>query len=412
MIFFYKIIGLILIPIIKLNIKLRINKEKELASRYKERFGISSISLKRKKKIIWIHAASVGEFKSTDYLIRNYYEKYTLLITTTTVSAAKYAEKTYGKKILHQFAPLDVDLWVKRFLKKWDPSLVIWIESDLWPATLHAIKKLKIKAILLNLRLSPTSFEKWKLYPSFYNNLLSCFSDIFAQSTNDQQRIQKLSNKNIKYIGNLKLTPSKYLKKAEIKNSKTIKIMLASTHEKEEVQLLPIFRELFDKFDNLELLIAPRHPERSIDISYLCSKFNFATKLESEKKITSNNITIIDSFGILQDYFTISDIVFLGGSLVAAGGHNPIEPAMHNCAIITGPELFNWQNIFDDMTKNEACLIIKSTKELKKELIRLLNNQNKIIKMQRNAHNFAKKQYFDTKLLDKTINKIMENILC
>ena len=102
-------------------------------------------------------------------------EKYTLLITTTTVSAAKYAEKTYGKKILHQFAPLDVDLWVKRFLKKWDPSLVIWIESDLWPATLNAIKKLKIKAILLNLRLSPTSFEKWKLYPSFYNNLQSLY---------------------------------------------------------------------------------------------------------------------------------------------------------------------------------------------------------------------------------------------
>lgn len=409
MIFIYKIIGFILIPLIKINTKKRIKNNKELSSRFKERFGISSIKLNNEKKIIWIHAASVGEFKSTDHLIRNYYKKYTLLITTTTVSAANYAEKKYGNKIIHQFAPFDVNIWVDRFLKNWDPFLVIWIESDLWPVTLHSIKNLNINAILVNLRLSPNSFKKWKLFPTFYNNLMHCFSDIFAQSKNDQERVESLSNKKIKFIGNLKLTASNYPEINNITESKKINIMFASTHKDEEEKLLSIFSVLNKKYKNLKLIIAPRHPERSKEIIYLCTKYKLSSKLESEINKESDDINIIDSFGILHDYFAISDIVFLGGSLVPAGGHNPIEPATNKCAIITGNIIFNWQNIFDDMIKSDSCSIVKSSSELKKELINLIDNQNEIKKMKRNAYNFAKKQFIDTKLLDETINKYMEN---
>ena len=182
MIYIYKVLGLILIPLIKLNVTIRIIRGKEMPNRYKERFGESAQLVKNDKKLIWIHAASVGEFKSSDYIIKNYHEKYKILITTTTVSAAKYAIKTYGNKIIHQFAPLDVSIWIKKFLKRWNPTLIIWIESDLWPATLSIIKEFKINALLVNVRLSPKSFKRWILIPSFYNNLLSCFSDIFAQS--------------------------------------------------------------------------------------------------------------------------------------------------------------------------------------------------------------------------------------
>ena len=145
MIYLYKILGFILIPIIKVNIKIRLKKNKEIKSRYKERFGCSNYNFKKNKKIIWIHAASIGEFKSAHYLIQNYHNDFTLLITTTTVSAANYANEHYKDKIIHQFAPYDVNIWVNKFLNYWNPKLVIWIESDLWPTTLLAIKKLNIK---------------------------------------------------------------------------------------------------------------------------------------------------------------------------------------------------------------------------------------------------------------------------
>ena len=139
----YRLLSYIAIPLILINICLRIIQKKEDKLRYKERFGKSSIQIPQ-NKIIWIHAASIGEFKSADVLINNLHKKYILLVTTTTVSAAEYAMKHYKDKIIHQFAPLDVDLWIKRFLQYWSPSLVIWIESDIWPITMYVLKKFKI----------------------------------------------------------------------------------------------------------------------------------------------------------------------------------------------------------------------------------------------------------------------------
>ena len=134
MIIIYKYLGIILIPLIKINLLLRILKGKENKNRFSERYGISSIE-RPEGDLIWIHAASVGEFKSTVLLIDTLHKKYTILLTTTTLSAANYAIKNYGHKIIHQFAPLDISIWVEKFLIKWRPKLVIWIESDLWPIT-------------------------------------------------------------------------------------------------------------------------------------------------------------------------------------------------------------------------------------------------------------------------------------
>jgi len=417
MIKIYKILGLILIPILKLNILFRINQGKEILDRHKERYGISNYKIKNDKDLIWIHAASVGEFKSADYFITKYHDRYNILITTTTVSAANYAFEQYNDKIIHQFAPLDVTVWVERFLEKWQPKLIIWIESDLWPITLTTFKKKKIKAILVNLRLSPKSFSRWKIAPSFYSNLLDCFSDIFSQSQIDQKRIRAISNKEISYIGNLKLSGiNNFIIKDDntkiYKDPYKIRIMMTSTHQNEESKMLPIFKKILSDYKNVNLIIAPRHPSRSKELVSLFLKNNLVSILESSSEIISEKIIIIDSFGILSKYFEISDIVFLGGSLVASGGHNPIEPAIKKCAILTGPQIFNWQNLFDDMIANEACIKIKTLKELDLNIRKLIKDKNKIIKMKNNAYNFAKKQYVDTNTLDKIINAYMGEQQC
>ena len=234
MIYIYKFLSLLLIPIIKLNIKKRIFQKKESASRYKERYGISSKAIKDKRKVIWIHAASVGEFKSSQYFINKYYENYNILITTTTLSASNYANQYYGDKVIHQFAPYDVSQWVNKFLNYWKPSLVIWIESDLWPNTLNAIYKKNIKSIIVNFRISPKSFKKWKLFPKFFNQIMITFSEIFAQSTLDKSRAEFILKKNIKFIGNLKIINSQNTikKNTNIKenvNKEKMQIMFRNT---------------------------------------------------------------------------------------------------------------------------------------------------------------------------------------
>ena len=413
MIYIYKILGFILIPIIKINIQLRIKKNKELETRYKERYGCSNYKFKDNKKIIWIHAASVGEFKSSDYFINKYSKNFNILITTTTVSASEYAIKNYGNNIIHQFAPLDIDIWINRFLNNWKPFFIIWIESDLWPSTLDNIKKKGINSILVNLRMSPNSLKKWKLIPSFYNNLLDSFNEIFVQSRIDLQRINEITQKKIHFIGNLKLTPpNNNLKKfplVNINRDKNIKfLMLTSTHLNEEIILLPVMKILLKKYKNLRLIIAPRHPERSKEIRLLCSTYNLEAQLHSEKNYSSNKILIVDSFGILSSYFKISDIVFLGGSLIPLGGHNPIEPALHQCAILTASHIFNWQNIFDDMINEKACIKVNSIGDLENNLINLLDNDEKIKNMKLNSFKFSQQNFVDTTTLDKITNNYLE----
>ena len=410
MIYLYKVLGFIFIPIIKINIILRIKKGKELKSRYKERYGKSIFNFKNNKKIIWIHAASLGEFKSSDYFINKYNKKFNILVTTTTVSAAELAIKNYGDKIIHQFAPLDVDIWINKFLDHWKPNFIIWIESDLWPSTLYNIRKKNIKAILVNLRLSPKSLKRWRLFPSFYDNLLSCFVYIFSQSKLDQERINKITNRKINFIGNLKLKQENIdLKNDYIfekkKEKNIIILMLASTHINEEAILLPSIKEILKKYTNLKIIIAPRHPERSKELVALCSSFNLKSKLLSESNYDYNKITIIDSFGILNSFYTISDIVFLGGSLIPAGGHNPFEPALKKCAIITGQNIFNWQNIFDNMINENACLKLDTAKDFKIILNNLLQDNDKINNMKNNSYKFFQKQFVDTEYLDRIINE-------
>tara|TARA_Y100000996_G_scaffold406984_1_gene384037 strand:+ start:111 stop:1349 length:1239 start_codon:yes stop_codon:yes gene_type:complete len=402
----YKIVGFLIIPLIMINLRIRVINGKEDKNRFRERYGITKLR-RPKGKIIWIHAASVGEFKSASVIINNLSDNFKILVTTTTLSAAIYAKQKFGKKIIHQYAPLDIKIWIERFINNWKPDLSIWIESDLWPVTLKTLKEKSIKSILLNLRISPKSFEKWLLFKNLYTDMLSGFNEIFVQSLQDQKRIKKLTNLKIKYIGNLKLSESekntnsntkikKYLKKNKI-------IFLASTHKNEEKQFFNIINYISKNLNNYKIIIAPRHPERSEEIISDLKNNKIDCSLINKSKNFKEKLFIINTFGQMQFYFSISDIVFLGGSLVKMGGHNPIEPARNNCAIITGPNIFNWHDIYKDMEKFKSCLIFNNIKEIENFIKNINKNNKKLVLLKRKAREFSKKNFFDTKLLFKII---------
>ena len=400
----YQLLSIIIVPIILINTYLRIFKNKEDKTRFRERFGKPSVQ-RPKNKVIWIHATSVGEFKSIHTIIEAYHSKYSILVTTTTKSAADYAVKNYTNQIIHQYAPFDVTTWINKFIHYWKPELILWIESDLWPNTLSIIKKSKINCLLLNARISPKSYARWKLIKNYYNELLQTFSIIFAQSINDQQRLQKLSDKKIQYIGNLKLSNIQQNQKINFeKNNSLITIMFASTHVGEENQILILIKNLKNKYKNLKFYLAPRHPERAGDISKLYTQHNIENILESHLNKNQDTV-IIDTFGKLPSYFNFSDIVFLGGSLTNNGGHNPIEPAMYNCAVITGNNVFNWQNIYDEMINENSCYLINNIEKLQEIIEVFINDRKKLNKYKKNASNFANNVFFDKKTLNQVINE-------
>ena len=404
----YKIISYFLIPLIKINTFIRILNKKEDKIRYKERFGFTNLQKPLGKELIWIHASSVGEFKSSDFLINNFFNNYNILITTTTKTAADYAITNYGDKIIHQYAPYDVTFWINKFLDFWQPKLVIWIESDLWPNTIVTLRERKITSVFLNARISPKSFNKWKYLSSYYKFITRTFFAIYAQSQNDLKRIERLTNNEVKYLGNLKLT-NKLRILPNLSTSTNINIMLASTHHNEEELIMPYIENISKKYPLINFFITPRHPERSRIIFDLLKSKKLNVGLHSRiKKNSKNQFLIIDSFGKMDEFYNISDIVILGGSFTNHGGHNPIEAAVANCAIITGPHIFNWQNLYEDMIKKNCCLMIKNSKELEHNIINLIEDKSQISKLKQSALSFSESVFFDEDKLLSVIKSKLE----
>ena len=408
----YQLIGYLIVPFIQLNIYLRILNNKEDKLRFSERFGITSIK-RPNGKLIWIHAASVGEFKSVSSIINQLHNNYNILITTTTIAASNYAIQNFGDKIIHQYAPFDIKGWVNRFLNNWEPSLILWIESDLWPTTLKLIKEKSIKSFLLNSRISPKSFNKWKYLKAFFKNITDTFDEIYAQSLLDKQRLELLTRRKINYFGNLKLTTiEKYNNKEKINLLKNKLLgskilMLASTHEGEEEIFINIIKKLIIKYNNLKIIIAPRHPRRSKSIVNIFKNEGIKTNIFDKSSNFTEDVFITDTLGEMTLYYLLSDIVILGGSFIKMGGHNPIEPANNNCVVITGPHIYNWENIFIDMINSNACIVCKTIDKLDQVIKNILLNKKKEIILKRKANEFAEKNFFE---IDKLILKINNNL--
>jgi len=185
--------------------------------------------------------------------------------------------------------------------------------------------------------------------------------------------------------------------------------MLASTHHNEEELIMPYIENISKKYPLINFFITPRHPERSRIIFNLLKSKKLNVGLHSRiKKNSKNQFLIIDSFGKMDEFFNKSDIVILGGSFTNNGGHNPIEAAVANCAIITGPHIFNWQNLYEDMIKKNCCLMIKNSKELEHNIINLIEDKSQISKLKQSALSFSKSVFFDENKLLSVIKSKLE----
>ena len=368
------VIIIILSPVI---VFYRILKKKENPKRFLEKFGF----FKKKRvngKLIWFHCSSVGELLSIVPLIEKFEKDKnikSILISTSTLSSSKIFKKFKFKKTIHQFYPIDNPLIVNKFLCYWKPTAAFFVESEIWPEMLRDLKRKKIKTFLLNARISKNSFHKWKYFKDFGISVFGVFDYIFPQNKETFNYLRHFKVKKMKILGNLKFSEPKRINNKSIKiNFLNRKILCAaSTHNNEEELISRIHLDLKSKINKLLTVIIPRHIERSREIIETLNSKNLRYVCHSEsKKIKKNtDVYLVDTYGESKSFYSLSKVVFLGGSFVPRGGQNPLEPIRYGCYITHGKHTFNFTEIYNLLKRKKLSFEAKNFSQLKKIILKL-----------------------------------------
>lgn len=385
----YRIFSVILFPFLEIYLFYRILKQKEDKKRLKERFGKPTIA-RPDGEVIWLHAVSVGEVNSSFILIENLLANNSdskILITSTTLTSAQIIAKkqqspNFKNRIIHQFLPIDSYYCVKDFINFWQPKMALFVESEIWPNLLNLTKKSQIPLFLINGRMSQKSAKNWLIAYRLFFRPFRNFTAIFAQTSDDQKRLAKLTKKDVKFLGNLKAQSANLdydaNKLEELKQQITTRKfwIAASTHKGEEQIIIETHKILKEKFSDILTIIIPRHPNRADEITQLMADINYSQRSKNQKITSQNEIYLADSLNEMGIFYRLTNFAFIGGSLVEVGGHNPFEPLKLNCNVISGPHIFNFKDIYQSLEQNQACLIVNNAKQLADSVGQFLTDEN------------------------------------
>ncbi|MCQ8184933.1 3-deoxy-D-manno-octulosonic acid transferase [Parvularcula maris] len=363
----------------------RLRAGKEDPQRLSERRGVASRP-RPEGKVLWLHGASVGESLSVLPLVDALAEAHpelTFLVTSGTVTSAELMGKRLPAIAIHQYIPIDQPHFVRSFLDHWKPDAGVFIESELWPIMLDEAGRRDIPLALINGRMSPRSFESWKGKRRAAKELLSAFEIIIGQNQENAERFETLAQRPVGTLGNLKHAaeplpaPSEEIGEMKGWLGSRLRWLAASTHEGEELPVLQAHRQIMGELDDAVLLVAPRHPVRGDEVELLCREQGFQTARRSkgEALTEKTEIYIADTLGELGVLYSVSDIAFVGGSLLPVGGHNPLEPARLGCAILHGPEVFNFADTYAAMRRSGSSGLVRNERDLAASLIRLLGDE-------------------------------------
>ena len=354
MYFFYEFLGLIIVIFSPIIILFRVISGKEDPKRFIEKFCIYSNKISN-KKTIWIHGASVGEIASIIPVVKELEKNKKvkrILITSSTTSSALVFSKYKFKKIIHKYFPIDTNYFSNKFIKYWKPQLSIFVESEIWPNMYKNLHLKKIPIILLNARITKKSFNNWKIFSNFSKNLFNKISLALPQNFETLKYLKTLGVKNLRIAGNLKYYGEKKSHKTNLNLKNKFKNRqiwcAASTHQNEELLVGKVHRKIKLIKKNLLTIIIPRHINRSNAI--INDLKNIGLKIvthSSSKKINKDtDIYLVDVYGEASMFYKISNVTFLGGSLISHGGQNPLEPARLGNYIVHGPNIQNFKEVY------------------------------------------------------------------
>lgn len=389
--FLYSLLLTVAMPIIVLRLLWRSRKNPAYRYHILSRFGYYSHQEKQTFAPIkiWIHAVSVGETLAAKPLISElikHYGNHAVLISSTTPTGFDTVRRLFADKVQQQYFPNDLPWIVNRALSTIQPKLFIAIETEIWPNFWHACYIRKIPIFLVNARLSTRSTARYKKVATLASNTLQKASLIACRTSTDAQYFLQLGAREgaVKVIGDIKW---------DIQNTQTLQqlgtqfrqqwgenrlvLVAASTHEGEDEPILDLFIQLQQDFDNLLLVIVPRHPERFETVKEQIIQKNLSLQCRSDQQpfLASTQVVLGNSMGEMQAWFAAADLVIMGGSLINVGGHNPMEAAAYGVAVISGPTVHNFTEAFDILTKNNVAFVEENIEALQQQAQRLLANE-------------------------------------
>ncbi len=384
----YSVFLYVIFPFVLLKLLWRSRSNSCYRKRISERFGFVSIkSLSQSQlPVIWLHAVSVGEAIAAKPLVELLLEKYPayqLLITTTTPTGSDRVTSMFGDRVSHVYFPYDLPDAIARFINTINPSLLIVMETEIWPNLYAKCQQLSIPILIANARLSEKSTKSYLKIRNLVKETLSRVSTIAVRSTTDAERFVKLGAKpeQIEIIGNIKFDVQ--LNQQQIAEGKQRQQdwgehrpvwVAASTHKGEDEIILRLHQKLLKDFPDLLLIIVPRHPERFEEVHLLCMNIgmnkNEYLRHSLQTHYQNNNVSLIlgDSMGELQSWYATANVVFIGGSLVNTGGHNPLEATALEVPVVSGKFMFNFDDIANQLTGEGLLTICEGEEELKNSL--------------------------------------------
>ena len=341
------------------------------------------------KPVLWLHAVSVGEVLAVSRLVQEIgaaFPRYQLLISTTTRTGQALARERFGAERVF-YCSLDLPWAVKAYLNALRPRMLILAETEFWPNLLNACFLREIPVTVVNARISDRSWPRYQMLQRFWRPMLRRLSRVLAQSELDAQRLIALGcrSERVSVSGNLKFDVRSAEKAEATVLLKSIGsglrfVVAGSTLEGEEAALLQAWPHLLGSSPNLAMVLAPRHPERFAAIASLLEDASVSWMRRSEWKrkqpaaiqpLRPGQIVLLDTIGELASVYSLASVAFVGGSVVPAGGHNPLEPAQFAVPIVMGPNYANFRAITDDLRAHDA-LRIATREELAGVLTELL----------------------------------------
>ena len=346
-------------PALALYLRGRMVRGKEDPRRLGERMGRAGAP-RPTGPLVWVHAASVGESLSILPLIERIGGGLAaghVLVSTTTVTSARLMDERLSGAALHQYAPADTPVAVRRFLDHWRPDLALWVESELWPNMIAETAARRVPMILVNGRVSKTSLMRWRRFPRTAQRLVGAFSLCLAQDEVQAARLRVLGGNNVKCVGNLKwAAPPLPAGMADLATLEEIcsgrpMWLAASTHAGEEEVAALAHERLRTACPGLLTVIVPRHPERGPEIERTLKARGLALARRGAGEAPSprTEVYLADTLGELGLFYRLAEIVLLGGSLAPHGGHNPLEPARLGCALVFGRHMENFAEIAGEL---------------------------------------------------------------
>ncbi|MEO6393030.1 MAG: 3-deoxy-D-manno-octulosonic acid transferase [Pyrinomonadaceae bacterium] len=348
------------------------------------------------RPVIWLHCVSVGETQAARPLaqvIRERYPDHDLVVTTTTLTGQNIAREVFADLACRVFYfPFDWRFAVRRTINQVHPSLVLIMETEIWPNFLRECGERNIPVAIVNGRLSERSFRRYQLVSGFIRRVLGDVQLAAMQSTADAERIVALGLAPVRSLvaGNIKFdlapAPAEEVLARELcrrfgLDADRPVIVAASTHTPEEAVILAAYRELKRSRPDARLVVVPRHPERFAEVAALINRSEFSSARRSgkpDKKDRDCDVVLLDSIGELRAMMSLADLVFVGGSIAATGGHNVLEPAALKKCIITGAHTFNFTEIVGTLVAADALVqlgllpVAEATTELARHFRELL----------------------------------------